>query len=37
MTIEEMKARKEALGLTNQDIATLSGVPLRLASGEERK
>ena len=28
MTIEEMKARKEALGLTNQDIATLSGVPL---------
>lgn len=28
MTIEEMKARKQALGLTNQDIATLSGVPL---------
>ena len=28
MTIEEMKARKQALGLTNQDIATLTGVPL---------
>lgn len=28
MNIEEMKARKQALGLTNQDIATLTGVPL---------
>lgn len=28
MNIEEMKSRKQALGLTNQDIALLTGVPL---------
>lgn len=28
MTIEEMKERKLKMGLTNQDIATLTGVPL---------
>ena len=26
MTIEDMKARKQALGLTNQDIATQFGI-----------
>ena len=28
MTIEELKQRKRALGLTNEDLAKFSGVPL---------
>ena len=40
MTLEEMKARKKEMGLSNRELAALSGIPLgtvqRILSGETK-